>query len=507
MDLSIRDAEVSLGSNREVGALAAFSGFLSATLAIVLLSTDLLVDSISPLFSEGTTGASSLLSAELITFVVALAIFLAIASGNNDLLITDRGKKVLLHAALVVGLLGPASLLIEGLGVISAALVALSVCLFTLLWGICLSTFNHQILLVLLLFTGIFVGIFMLVFSSLHLVPTAVMAALLFCVSWISLRMIADDILGEANLIDRALSKERHLPGKGNGFTLSLVGSMFGASLVMMHSIDMLPMEITLAVGACLILAGLFMLVSYYHFQSQVGDIARRTLSLALMLALVPFPFLGRIGQIACVCLLLVVGTINLILIIDAVSETARFNQISPIWIVGFEGMVFFLGAAAVSVLNLILWPWPEQGLIVIIGFLAVSSCALQININNQTYPLFSEAFSTGSNTEEADEACEATASAEAAQGSAFWRERIDMIAEQYGLSFRQKEIMKLLVKGRDSKYITEHLNISRSTAKTHVYNLYRKINIHSRQELLDLIEGGGGGGGVILGVLPPGFG
>jgi DNA-binding CsgD family transcriptional regulator len=30
---------------------------------------------------------------------------------------------------------------------------------------------------------------------------------------------------------------------------------------------------------------------------------------------------------------------------------------------------------------------------------------------------------------------------------------------------------------------------ISRATAKTHVYNLYKKLNIHSRHELLDLMD------------------
>lgn len=30
---------------------------------------------------------------------------------------------------------------------------------------------------------------------------------------------------------------------------------------------------------------------------------------------------------------------------------------------------------------------------------------------------------------------------------------------------------------------------ISQSTAKTHIYNIYRKFGIHSRQELLDFVE------------------
>lgn len=30
---------------------------------------------------------------------------------------------------------------------------------------------------------------------------------------------------------------------------------------------------------------------------------------------------------------------------------------------------------------------------------------------------------------------------------------------------------------------------ISQSTAKTHIYNIYRKFGTHSRQELLDFVE------------------
>ena len=39
------------------------------------------------------------------------------------------------------------------------------------------------------------------------------------------------------------------------------------------------------------------------------------------------------------------------------------------------------------------------------------------------------------------------------------------------------------------AKYITDTFYISQSTAKTHIYNIYRKFGIHSRQELLDFIE------------------
>ena len=49
--------------------------------------------------------------------------------------------------------------------------------------------------------------------------------------------------------------------------------------------------------------------------------------------------------------------------------------------------------------------------------------------------------------------------------------------------------MLHYLVKGRDTKYIMDTFYISQSTAKTHIYNIYRKFDVHSRQDLLDFIE------------------
>lgn len=66
---------------------------------------------------------------------------------------------------------------------------------------------------------------------------------------------------------------------------------------------------------------------------------------------------------------------------------------------------------------------------------------------------------------------------------------RCELLAEQYGLSDRQLEVMKLLAKGRDAEYIRETLVLSGHTVRSHIYAIYKKLGIHSKQELLDLIE------------------
>lgn len=66
---------------------------------------------------------------------------------------------------------------------------------------------------------------------------------------------------------------------------------------------------------------------------------------------------------------------------------------------------------------------------------------------------------------------------------------KCEAVAERYGLSSRQKEVLVMLAKGRNAEYITEKLVISSHTAKAHIYNIYQKTGVHSRQELMNLVE------------------
>ncbi|ACV21669.1 two component system sensor kinase SsrB [Slackia heliotrinireducens] len=58
-----------------------------------------------------------------------------------------------------------------------------------------------------------------------------------------------------------------------------------------------------------------------------------------------------------------------------------------------------------------------------------------------------------------------------------------------YGLTAREYEVMQLVMRGRNGTFIQDKLVISQSTFQTHMRNLYRKLDIHSNQELIDLLE------------------
>lgn len=65
----------------------------------------------------------------------------------------------------------------------------------------------------------------------------------------------------------------------------------------------------------------------------------------------------------------------------------------------------------------------------------------------------------------------------------------LTMMAEKYGLTKREVEVLEYLLYGRTIPSIAEKLTVAPSTVRTHVKGLYRKLDVHSRQELLDFIE------------------
>lgn len=67
-------------------------------------------------------------------------------------------------------------------------------------------------------------------------------------------------------------------------------------------------------------------------------------------------------------------------------------------------------------------------------------------------------------------------------------RARVEIV-ERYGLSNREAEILAFALRGRTSERIAQELVISKSTVDTHLRRIYAKCGVHSRQELLDLIE------------------
>lgn len=66
--------------------------------------------------------------------------------------------------------------------------------------------------------------------------------------------------------------------------------------------------------------------------------------------------------------------------------------------------------------------------------------------------------------------------------------EQVKLLTEEYELTNRQEEIVKLIVKGHSNKDIAELLFITEGTVKTHIHNIFKKVDISNRNQLLTKI-------------------
>ena len=67
--------------------------------------------------------------------------------------------------------------------------------------------------------------------------------------------------------------------------------------------------------------------------------------------------------------------------------------------------------------------------------------------------------------------------------------ERCLALASRYGLSKRELETLVYLAQGRSAPYIADEQFLSVNTVRTHIKRIYAKMDVHSKEELLDLFH------------------
>lgn len=73
---------------------------------------------------------------------------------------------------------------------------------------------------------------------------------------------------------------------------------------------------------------------------------------------------------------------------------------------------------------------------------------------------------------------------------------RLDFLAELHGLTQREREVMELAYEGMTNPEIAEELVISKYTVKRHMHNIFEKLDISTRMELVHLVNQENGPGG-----------
>jgi DNA-binding CsgD family transcriptional regulator len=66
--------------------------------------------------------------------------------------------------------------------------------------------------------------------------------------------------------------------------------------------------------------------------------------------------------------------------------------------------------------------------------------------------------------------------------------EQVESVVATYGLTAREEEILRLVLEGARNRDIEKKLFISASTVRNHIYNIYQKLGIKSRLELIHRI-------------------
>ena len=67
--------------------------------------------------------------------------------------------------------------------------------------------------------------------------------------------------------------------------------------------------------------------------------------------------------------------------------------------------------------------------------------------------------------------------------------ERVHAVAADFLLTRREEDVLRLLARGRTSAWVAGELGLATNTVRGYVQGIYAKLGVHSRQELIDLVE------------------
>lgn len=70
-----------------------------------------------------------------------------------------------------------------------------------------------------------------------------------------------------------------------------------------------------------------------------------------------------------------------------------------------------------------------------------------------------------------------------------FWGRPCKAVADEHGLTPRETDVLEQLAQGRDLAFMEETFVLSRNTVKMHIRHVYAKLGVHSKQEVIDLVE------------------
>lgn len=237
------------------------------------------------------------------------------------------------------------------------------------------------------------------------------------------------------------------------------------------------------------VLASLVLAVIWVARKGQFG--IERLFALSFPIAATGFllmPFLGSTFQVLIMCLVMLLFTIASILM--QVTCIREFEQtgVDPVYIFGVFAGVVYTAMTSGMLAGFALQAVDEFSIthllviaLILVYALSVVFFLLHFRKKGSAQRSSSDAGFIGAEN--------GTKSVGAAEETINLESACEELAESCCLSVRERDVFLLLAHGRNLPYISEALFISKNTVRTHLKNIYQKMDVHNRQELLDLIE------------------
>ncbi len=285
---------------------------------------------------------------------------------------------------------------------------------------------------------------------------------------------------GTYSFANLSKSRDEYQISASTLFTTGITGFMWGIAFYLVAAALGSRMDLSLGFAlpvACGAAAGI---IDCARTRSISEKALLRLFATVAFVGLAPLPFVPDPWLLAFGAYLFAAFTLDTIVCVSAMGEVAHFNQLSPYWVFGKSLASYFAGAAT----GLLIYAMAFSG-----GGLTAKAAAtggvLLLIVWSGSF-VFQDRYPADGGLLDLDEARKLAASE---SRPALWQRKIDAVIQRYELTARQQEVFRMLVRGRNAPYIAETFVISISTAKAHIHNIYRKLDVHSQQELINLVE------------------
>ncbi len=218
--------------------------------------------------------------------------------------------------------------------------------------------------------------------------------------------------------------------------------------------------------------------------------ISQRSTLPFLLGGLLLLPLFGTAGRIACCAVVISALAYQVITTVYSTcidSYEFRLHPVQRYSMGSVPNYVGFLVGSALSFVIMVWFPLSERplefamvafSLVIVVSFVIYG--ADETEARKRLNKLLASAAATVAELPQQE--------GETDDGQTF-RARCDEVAARYKLTPRESEVLRLLAKGRNAEHIARVLVLSIATVKSHIYHIYRKMDVNSQQHLMDIVD------------------